>query len=260
MPRRCVDLGRAGLECRARAGIRAHAALASLALLAACSSAPPLPPIETYPSSRSSAQPASQSSPPSDDRTTQSASESQTTPQGTLAPLTLDSGAVVPPAVQQQFDAAVALAQSGDVTAAEKAFDSLNAQYPNYSGPLVNLAILRAKAGKLEAAEQALQAAIERNPSSAPAFNHLGIVYRRLGRFKDADGAYQRAVELDPNYANAYLNLGVLCDLYLQQPQRALQAFERYLELLGKPDAKVSGWVSELKARIGNSRSARSNQ
>jgi tetratricopeptide (TPR) repeat protein len=178
--------------------------------------------------------------------------------------LTLDSAAAVPSAAQQEFDRAIALAQSGDLAAAERAFDTLNAQYPDYAGPLVNLAILRGKAGNLEAAEQALQSAIERNPNSAQAFNHLGILYRRLGRFKDADTAYQRAVELDPNYANAHLNLGVLCDLYLQQPQRALQAFERYLELAGQPDAKVSGWVSELKARVargaGSASSARSEQ
>jgi tetratricopeptide (TPR) repeat protein len=86
------------------------------------------------------------------------------------------------------------------------------------------------------------------------------VVLRRLGRFKEADTAYQRAVQIDPNYANAYLNLGVLCDLYLQQPQRALEAFERYLELNGQADPKVKGWVTELKARLGSSRSARSEQ
>jgi tetratricopeptide (TPR) repeat protein len=184
-----------------------------------------------------------------------------TAPPAAIGPLTLDSGAAaaVPAAGQQEFERAVALAQSGDLAAAERAFDSLGAQYPEYSGPLVNVAILRAKAGNLESAEQVLQSAIIRNPNSAQAFNQLGIVYRRLGRFKDADTAYQRAVELDPNYANAYLNLGVLCDLYLQQPQRALQAFVRYLELLGKPDTKVSGWVSELKVRAARS-SARSEQ
>lgn len=166
----------------------------------------------------------------------------------------------MPPVAQQQFDQAVALAQSGDVAGAERAFDTLNAQYPTYAGPWINLGILRARAGNLESAEQALQAAVERNPDSATAFNHLGIVYRRLGRFKEADTAYQRAVQIDPSYANAYLNLGVLCDLYLLQPQRALEAFERYLELAGKPDAKVTGWVSELKARLGSARSARSEQ
>ena len=83
-------------------------------------------------------------------------------------------------------------------------------------------------------------------------------MYRKLGRFKDADDAYQRAVQIDPNYALAYLNLGVLCDLYLQQPQRALEAYERYLALAATPDAKVNGWVTELKKRLGSEpRSAR---
>ena len=48
------------------------------------------------------------------------------------------------------------------------------------------------------------------------------------------------------------MNLGVLCDLYLRQPQRALEAYERYLTLAGTPDEKVSGWVTELKKRLGS--------
>jgi hypothetical protein len=52
------------------------------------------------------------------------------------------------------------------------------------------------------------------------------------------------------------LNLGVLCDLYLQQPERALEAFERYLSLAGTPDEKVSAWVKELKVRLGSAQRA----
>ena len=59
-------------------------------------------------------------------------------------------------------------------------------------------------------------------------------------------------MQIDPNYAIAYLNLGVLCDLYLQQPARALEAYERYLALAGAPDEKVSGWVTEIKKRLGS--------
>jgi tetratricopeptide (TPR) repeat protein len=135
----------------------------------------------------------------------------------------------------------------------------LSAAYPTYSGALLNLGILQARAGKLEDAEKTLQSAIERNASAA-AFNQLGIVYRRLGRFTDADAAYQQALQIDPSYANAHLNLGVLCDLYLRQPQRALESYERYLQLAATPDAKVSGWVTELKARMGaQPRSARTD-
>jgi tetratricopeptide (TPR) repeat protein len=158
---------------------------------------------------------------------------------------------VLPPEAVQQFDQAVVHMSAGDLAAAEQGFRALAAAYPSYSGPLLNLGILQARAGKLAEAEQTIRGAVERNANNAAAFNQLGIVYRKLGRFKDADEAYQHALQIDPNYALAHLNLGVLCDLYLQQPERALQAYERYLELAATPDVKVSGWVSELKKRIG---------
>jgi tetratricopeptide (TPR) repeat protein len=157
----------------------------------------------------------------------------------------------LPPEAVQQFDQAVIHMNAGDLAAAEQGFSSLAAAYPTYSGALLNLGILQARASRLDDAEKTLRSALERNSSNAAAFNQLGIVYRKLGRFKEADESYQRAVEIDPQYALAWLNLGVLCDLYLQQPQRALEAFERYLTLAASPDAKVNNWVSELKKRIG---------
>jgi tetratricopeptide (TPR) repeat protein len=158
---------------------------------------------------------------------------------------------VLPPEAVQQFDRAVTLMSSGDLAAAEQGLRSLAAAYPSYSGPLLNLGILHAKAGKLDEAEQAIREAIARNGNNAAAFNQLGIVQRKQGKFKEASDAYTRAVQIDPNYALAWLNLGVLCDLYLQEPQRALEAYERYLATAAAPDAKVNGWVSELKKRIG---------
>lgn len=167
------------------------------------------------------------------------------------------AAAPIPAEAVQQFDSAVASMNAGNLAAAEQGFRALSANYPLYSGPLLNLGILQAKAGKLEDAEKTLREAIERNTSSAAAFNQLGIVYRRLGRFKEADEAYQRALQVDPGYALAHLNLGVLCDLYLQQPQRALESYERYLALAATPDSKVASWVTELKTRLSNQRSAR---
>lgn len=157
----------------------------------------------------------------------------------------------LPPEAVQKFDAAVVHMNAGDLAAAEQSFRALAAQYPTYSGPLVNLGILEAKAGRLADAEKTLKSAIERNANNAAAFNQLGIVYRKLGRFQDADAVYRQAVTVDPNYANAFLNLGVLCDLYLQQPQRALEAYERYLELAPSPDSRVNAWVNDLRKRVG---------
>jgi Flp pilus assembly protein TadD len=175
---------------------------------------------------------------------------------------TADAAAVpveepLPPEAVQKFDQAVVHMSAGDGVTAEREFRAIAEAYPTYSGPLLNLGILQVKAGHFDDAEKSLLGAVERNANNAQAFNQLGIVYRKLGRFKDADGAYQKAVQIDPNYAIAYLNLGVLCDLYLQQPERALEAYERYLSLAGAPDEKVNGWVTELKKRIGSERSAR---
>jgi tetratricopeptide (TPR) repeat protein len=159
--------------------------------------------------------------------------------------------APIPQEAQMQFDNAVAAMNAGNTGSAEQSFRTLSAAYPALAGPLLNLAILQTKSGKLEDAEKSLNDAIARKPSAA-AYNQLGIVYRRLGRFKQADEAYQRAIQADESYALAYLNLGVLCDLYLQQPQRALEAYERYVALAPSPDAKVNGWITELKTRLGN--------
>jgi tetratricopeptide (TPR) repeat protein len=197
--------------------------LAVLLLLAACGSTPPAP---EAPAAKQ---------------------EATAGPNGAAAPVEQP----VPPEAVQKFDQAVAL-MSSDAATAERELRALADTYPTYSGALLNLAILQVKAGHFDDAEKSLRSAVDRNGSNAPAFNQLGIVYRKLGRFKEADVAYQRAVEIDPNYAIAYLNLGVLCDLYLQQPERALEAYERYLALAGAPDEKVSTWVTELKKRLGS--------
>ncbi|MGH8175154.1 MAG: tetratricopeptide repeat protein [Steroidobacter sp.] len=186
---------------------------------------------------------------------TPGSSESQTAA-GATAPSDAEetsaaSAEPLPPDAVKQFDQAVVHMNAGDLAAAEQGFRSLAAAYPSYSGALINLGILQVKANRLDEAEKTLRSALERNGSNAAAFNQLGIVYRKLGRFKEADESYQRAVQVDPDYALAWLNLGVLCDLYLQQPQRALEAFERYLALATTPNEKVANWITELKRRIG---------
>lgn len=156
-----------------------------------------------------------------------------------------------PPEAVAEYGRAMQLMSQGNGAAAEQAFKQLADKYPTYAGPLINLAILHSKAGRNADAEAELKQALGRNPNSAPASNQLGILYRKLGRFKEADAAYQQAVRSDPNYALAHLNLGVLCDLYLEQPQRALESYERYLQLESNPQPQVQAWVKELRTRLG---------
>jgi tetratricopeptide (TPR) repeat protein len=204
-----------------RSSSRNCAEALSLALalcMAGCASAPPAPPPVAEPA------------------------------QATAAP----AEPVIPERANQQFAQAVALLQAGKLTDAELELKQLILAYPEYPGPYVNLGLLYERAGKYPEAEQALRQATQKGMPSALTYTELGITYRQLGRFKDAESAYGEAIKIDPNYAPAHLNLGVLCDLYLQQPQRALEALERYMELSGNSDKRVATWIAELKARVGS--------
>lgn len=156
----------------------------------------------------------------------------------------------VPQPLSAGFEQAMTAAQQGDETAAISELERLAQAYPQYGGPLLNLGLLHLRAGRLEPARDAFLGAVARNARSAPAFTHLGIVYRRLGEFEQAERAYQQAVQADPSYPLSYLNLGVLHDLYLQQPQQALQAYRQYQALALQPRPEVAEWINELQRRV----------
>ena len=151
-----------------------------------------------------------------------------------------------------EFERAINLLETGEIEPAVRVLESLAVSHPDYAGPFLNLGIAYSRAGQWPEAEQAIKMALVRKPNSAVAYNQLGIVYRRLGRFLEAADAYQRALEIEPDYALAHLNLGVLYDVYLQQPDKALGEFERYMVLAGDSDAVVSGWIKEIKTRLGS--------
>jgi tetratricopeptide (TPR) repeat protein len=135
-------------------------------------------------------------------------------------------------------------------------FQQLALAYPEYAGPQLNLGLLYLHDSRLADAEKAFKAALARSPDNAVAANELGIVERKLGKFADAETAYEQAIASAPDYASAHLNLGVLYDLYLDQPQKALDQFERYLAIAGE-NKQVTGWVAELHKRVGTTVAAK---
>lgn len=183
----------------------------------------------------------------------------QSVPDASVATPAVESLPEDPAGVSMQFERALTLLGAGDVDLAVKELELLSVSNPEYSGPMLNLGIAYTKAGKWPEAEQAFKMAISRKPDNAAAYNQLGILYRKLGKFTDAVTAYQRALEIQPDYALAHLNLGVLYDLYLQQPDKALQEFESYESLTGGSDSVVNGWIREIRSRLGGAaRSGRS--
>jgi tetratricopeptide (TPR) repeat protein len=176
-------------------------------------------------------------------------------PAGTAAPAAAGNAAPVeatpiPERATQQYAQALQLMKSGRNTDAELELKELVIGYPQLTGPQLNLGLLYMRDSRLPEAEAAFKAALELKPNNAVAGNELGIVERRLGKFAEAEAAYQRTIAAEPNYAPAHLNLGVLYDLYLAQPQKALDEFERYIEIAGE-NKQVAGWVVELRKRVG---------
>jgi tetratricopeptide (TPR) repeat protein len=160
------------------------------------------------------------------------------------------NAAPVPAQAAQQYGEALTLMKAGRGADAELLLKRLAAAYPQFAGPQVNLGILYLQGSHLPEAEAAFKDALERNPGSAVAGNELGIVERRLGKFAEAEKTYQRTMTVEPDYAPTYLNLGVLYDLYLGQPQKALEQFEHYVQLAGE-NKQVAGWMAELRKRVG---------
>jgi tetratricopeptide (TPR) repeat protein len=156
----------------------------------------------------------------------------------------------VPPAARADFDRAVNLMRAGNTSGAELGFKQVAQQYPQFAAPLVNLAILKRKQGQLPEAEQLLKTAVAHESGSAVAWTELGATQSLRAEFKDAANSYQAAITAEPRYAPAWRNLGVVADLYLDDPRRALSAFEQYKALSGE-DKPVSGWIAELHQRLG---------
>lgn len=78
-----------------------------------------------------------------------------------------------------------------------------------------------------------LRAQIQREPNNAQARAQLGNLYFDAERYDEAAKWYEESVKLSPRDVNVSTDLGV-CYYYLNQPDRALQQFDRSLSVDGK--------------------------
>jgi tetratricopeptide (TPR) repeat protein len=157
----------------------------------------------------------------------------------------------IAPATEQQFAKALQLLEAGDYAGARPVLEQLVASEPALAAPAVNLGMLHAREGRWSEAEAALGEGYRRDPADAVALNELAAVQRETGRFKDSESSYRQALAADPAHARTHRNFAVLLDLYLWRPAEALQHFETYVSMSGTADRQVSGWIAELKRRVG---------
>ena len=155
----------------------------------------------------------------------------------------------ISPAAQRTFDAARQAQAAGRTADAERGFVALTKSDPELAGPYANLGLIYRQAGKTPEAIAALEKAVQLSPQRADLHNQLGITYRMAGAFAKAKGSYEQSISLDGTYAPAILNLGILYDLYLWDGARALELYDRYLQLTPGGDDQVKRWVSDLRNR-----------
>lgn len=153
------------------------------------------------------------------------------------------------PGVQRSFDSARQALAAGRTAEAERSFVALTKSNPELAGPHANLGLIYRQAGRTADAVTALEKAVQLSPQSAELHNQLGLTYRMAGDFAKAKASYERSIALDANFAAAVLNLGILYDLYLWDGARALELYDRYLQLTPGGDEQVKRWVSDLRNR-----------
>lgn len=168
--------------------------------------------------------------------------------------VTTSPAAVVPagPSAPEMaaYEAAVQALEAGDLIAAKSVLLDLAKKYPEFAGPVVNLAILAEKDGDMDGAIAQYQVALAIKPDHVAALNNLAVLLQQRGEFARAAEFYQRGLKKAPESPELNYNLAVLCELYLQDYSKAIKYYEAYNSVLAQPDADVDVLLKGLKRRV----------
>ncbi|MDQ7016387.1 MAG: tetratricopeptide repeat protein [Gammaproteobacteria bacterium] len=163
--------------------------------------------------------------------------------------LSLEQKKSIPSTVEKPFQQGLARMRAKEYRAAERLFKRVVSVDKTLPGAYLNLAIVQTHLGKDSAAMVAVETLLALDEKHVAGLNQQGLLLRRRGDFEAAKLVYEKALEIEPKYVLARLNLGVLCDLYLNQPVCALQAYRQFQQQNGIEDKQVAGWIVELERR-----------
>ena len=155
----------------------------------------------------------------------------------------LDDGA------RRDFQRAVAMLNDGHHEQAVDLLEKVAKQSPGVTAPYINLAIAYRHIDNLEQAEAHLKTALDLVPGHPAACNEYGMLYRKTGRFDQARAMYEKVLDRFPEYYPVHRNLGILCDLYLNDLECALEHYEIYGRARPE-DEKIQLWIADLRNRL----------
>lgn len=137
-----------------------------------------------------------------------------------------------------QYEQAFALLQQQK--SAEEALERLNRAItydPSFGDAYVLKSYVRLDVlPNLEESLAAARAAVQYAPQNPDSHYSLGMVLERKGQSKEAEQAMLQALAVNPAYSDVYFSLGTLYADHLNEPQKSVDAFRRYLELGGQSD------------------------
>jgi tetratricopeptide (TPR) repeat protein len=138
-------------------------------------------------------------------------------------------------AAKMQYEQAFALLQSGNST--DEALDRLNKalEYdPTFGDAYVLKSYVRLDVvPDIDDALAAAKLAVRYAPANPDSHYTLGLIYERRGQYAEAERAFRAALGANSSYVDVYFTLGALYADRLKDQQKAVEAFERYLELGG---------------------------
>lgn len=94
--------------------------------------------------------------------------------------------------------------------------------------------------GRFSEATQQAQIAVDLEPTSTAALSDLAWTHLLAGNLADAERLYREALRFDPANSDALFSLGYCLDLR-NRPDEAVRSYRRALQILGAPDAVITG-------------------
>lgn len=126
--------------------------------------------------------------------------------------------------VKERLNKALQIHQSGELTAAEKLYLEILAEFPNEGNVLNLLGFLKVQNKQFSDAVSYLKKAVELYPDFFEAWFNLGLTYKGMEDFDNAIFAYKKAIETEPENSIAYFNLA---NVY-ESKNQTLKAIECY--------------------------------